>query len=210
MSDRQKPGTLQPGTLQPSTLQPSTLPDRYFDDVYAAHDDPWSFETSPYEAAKYERTLLALTRDRYGSALEIGCSIGVFSARLAQRCDRLLALDVSQQALERARARCADLSQTHFERRRLPQQFPAGQFDLIVASEVLYYLGHSDLQATLERCLAALPAGGELLCVHWTPQVHDYPQTGDEVHAAVFALPGLIAVHAERHAQYRLDLFRRS
>lgn len=197
-------------TLRPGSPLPETLPDGYFDDVYAAHDDPWGFETSPYEAAKYERTLLALTRERYGSALEIGCSIGVLSARLAGRCDHLLALDVSQQALERARIRCADLSQAHFERRRLPQQFPAGQFDLVVASEVLYYLSHSDLQATLERCVAALQPGGELLCVHWTPQVHDYPQTGDEVHAAVLALPGLIAVHAERHPQYRLDLFKRS
>ncbi len=197
-------------TLRPGIPHPGTLPDGYFDDVYAAHDDPWGFETSPYEAAKYERTLLALTRERYDSALEIGCSIGVLSARLARRCDHLLALDVSQRALERARARCADLPQARFERRRLPQQFPAGQFDLVVASEVLYYLGQSDLQATLERCVAVLPAGGELLCVHWTPQVHDYPQTGDEVHEAVLALPGLVAVHAERHEQYRLDLFRRS
>ena len=188
----------------------NTLPDGYFDDVYAAHDDPWSFETSPYEAAKYQRTLLALTRERYSCALEIGCSIGVLSARLAQRCDELLALDVSQRALARALARCANLPQVRFERRRLPQDFPEGRFDLVVASEVLYYLDRRDLQATLERCVAALHPGGELLCVHWTPSVHDYPQTGDEVHAAVLATPGLVAVHAERHPQYRLDLLRRS
>lgn len=187
-----------------------TLPDRYFADIYDAHDDPWAFETSPYEAGKYARTLAALPRERYGSALEIGCSIGVLTARLAERCAQLLSLDVSARALERARQRCANLPQVRFEQRRLPQQFPAGTFDLIVTSEVLYYLGQADLQDLLGRCVRALGAGGQLLCVHWTPVVHDYPQTGDAVHAAVLATPGLLHLHGERHEQYRLDLLQRA
>ena len=186
-----------------------TLPDEYFDFVYQANEDPWSFETSPYEAAKYERTLAALPRREYASALEVGCSIGVLTARLASRCRQLLSLDVSELALKRARARCADLPQVTFERRRLPQEFPAGHYDLIMTSEVLYYLGVADLHTTLTRSLEALEPGGHLLCVHWTPPVHDYPQTGDQVHGAVLALPGLKHLHGERHPEYRLDLFER-
>ncbi|WP_424952816.1 class I SAM-dependent DNA methyltransferase [Deinococcus sp.] len=186
-----------------------SLPPEYFDDMYEAHTDPWQFETSEYEAAKYARTLLALPRARYLSGLEVGCSIGVLTARLARRCQALLAIDVSERALQRARARCAALPQVRFERRQLPHGFPPGRFDLIVLSEVLYYLDAADLHQTLEGCIRALEPGGHLLCVHWTPVVHDYPQTGDEVHAAVLATPGWVHLYGERHEQYRLDLFRR-
>ena len=186
-----------------------TLPDEYFDFVYDANEDPWNFETSPYEAAKYERTLDVLPRREYASALEVGCSIGVLTARLAPRCRHLRALDVSERALERARARCASLPQVTFERRRLPQEFPDGHYDLILMSEVLYYLSPADLHVTLTRSLAAMETGGHLLCIHWTPPVHDYPQTGDQVHGAVLALPGLKHLHGERHPEYRLDLFER-
>ncbi|MDX1541958.1 MAG: SAM-dependent methyltransferase, partial [Geminicoccaceae bacterium] len=72
-----------------------SLPASYFDEKYAADPDPWAFATSAYEAAKYQATLDALPRARYGSALELGCSIGVLTERLAARCTSLLALDVA-------------------------------------------------------------------------------------------------------------------
>ncbi len=70
----------------------TSLPPRYFDDLYAHDPDPWQFETSAYEAAKYDATLDALPIERFASALEVGCSIGVLTARLAPRCDELLAI----------------------------------------------------------------------------------------------------------------------
>ncbi len=188
---------------------PESLPQVYFDDMYELHLDPWNFESSPYEAAKYARTLAALPNATYGSGLEVGCSVGVLSALLAGRCRHLLALDVSERALERARARCRSLPHITFERRSMPQDFPEGRFDLIVLSEVLYYLSPADLTATLARCVRALEPAGHLIAVHWTPVVHDYPQTGDEVHAALFVTPGLRHLHGERHEQYRLDVFVR-
>ncbi len=52
-----------------------SLPPSYFDERYAKNLDPWDFETSDYERAKYVATLDALPRARYSSALEVGCSI---------------------------------------------------------------------------------------------------------------------------------------
>lgn len=198
-----------------------TLPDRYFEDVYAASDDPWQFETSPYEAAKYARTLAALPRDHYGRALEVGCSIGVLTARLAVRADALLSVDVNEKALGRARARLAaqpEGARVTFARRRLPEDLAAlgGPFDLVVLSEVLYYLSPEDLERTLDGLLERLAPGGTLLLVHWTPHVHDYPQTGDAVHEAALRRvgAGLRHVHAERHGDgrqgYRLDVLERA
>lgn len=198
-----------------------TLPPEYFEHVYGNSDDPWNFETSPYEAAKYARTLAALPRERARRTLEVGCSIGVLSAQLARRTDELIALDVNDKALARTARRLADLGLSagaHTRRGRLPDSLPTGPFDLIVLSEVLYYLSPADLGRALDEVLARLSPGGHLLLVHWTPHVHDYPQTGDAVHEATLrrAGPGgpLRHTHAERWGDeregYRLDLFERT
>ena len=185
-----------------------SLPPSYFDGVYGARDDPWDFETSAYERAKYETTLAALPAPRFGRAFEVGCSIGVLTARLAARCDALLAVDVSEKALEQARERCAGLPQVRLERLSFPVERPDGDFDLVVLSEVAYYWSMDDLRLALDWCREHLRPGGVLLLVHWTHPVHDYPQSGDAVHeeALVRTAPRLRRVHAERHADYRLDV----
>ncbi len=193
--------------------QPNTLPPDYFDDVYRANDDPWQFASSPYERGKYAATLAALPRERYGQAFEIGGSIGVFTAQLAPRCGHLLSVDVSEAALSQARLRCAHLPQVEIKKMQVPNEFPEGQFDLILMSEVGYYLAPPDLARAADQMLAALPPGGQLLLVHWTPVVHDYPQTGDEVHEFFLAKaqPGGPLRHllGQRQDKYRLDLLEK-
>lgn len=196
----------------PDTPPVGSLPPGYFEDVYRANADPWDFAASPYEAAKYTATLAALPREHYPSAFEAGCSIGVLTAQLAPRCGELLSIDVNVPALEQARVRCARLPQVRFEQRYLPGQFPEGKFDLILVSEVGYYLSLPDLLALRERCVNGLNTGGHLLLVHWTPFVPDYPLTGDQVHAA-FLVPELAGtlrhLQGQRAEKYRLDLFAR-
>ena len=191
-----------------------SLPPSYFDDVYGANPDPWGFETSPYERDKYATTLAALPRARYRRAFEIGCSIGVLTARLAPRCDSLLSVDVSAAALARARERCHDVTWVTFEQLRVPEGFPDGLFDLILLSEVGYYWSRDDLAQARRLIVAHLESGGHLLLVHWTPYVPDYPLTGDEVHDsflsyAAQAGSSLRHLRGDRAELYRLDLFER-
>ncbi len=192
-----------------------SLPPSYFDDVYAANADPWDFETSPYEAAKYTATLAALPHDRYASAFEVGCSIGILTERLAARCDRLLAVDVAEAALAQARERLGKAPNVTVERRVLPDDFPdtpadGAPFDLILVSEVGYYFSEPDLALFRTRCAQALQPGGTLLLVHWTPPVPDYPLTGDAVHDAFLADPAFRHVSGSRAPEYRLDLLERA
>lgn len=193
--------------------QPNSLAPGYFDDVYRANTDPWAFATSPYERTKYTDTLASLPRPHYEQAFEIGCSIGIFTAQLAQRCGHLLSVDVSETALAQARQRCAELPQVTLKRLQVPQEFPEGQFDLILMSEVGYYWSKPDLARAADQMLAALAPGGQLLLVHWTPFVPDYPQTGDEVHEFFLAKTQpegpLHHLHGHRADKYRLDLFER-
>ncbi len=94
----------------------------FFDEIYAEDPDPWKFETSAYEAAKYDATIAALRGRRFANGLEIGCSIGVLTERLAPHVDDLLAIDVAEAALDRARAR--DLPDVAFELPRDPRGVP--------------------------------------------------------------------------------------
>jgi SAM-dependent methyltransferase len=154
----------------------------YFETLYEQSPDPWSFETSPYERKKYERTLGVLQGRRYRRSLEVGCSIGVFTAMLAPLCNELWAVDVSERAVAAARKRLARFPHVGVERRRLPEETPEGPFDLIVASEVLYYWPEEVMLAAL-RCFEELLApGGVLLAVHWRKETKTYPLQGDEVH----------------------------
>jgi SAM-dependent methyltransferase len=178
-----------------------TLGAGYFDGQYAASADPWGFTSRWYERRKYAITVAMLPSARYRSAFEPGCSIGELTAMLAPRCDALLSCDVSAAAVAATARRTAAFPQVRVERRAVPGGWPAGpgRFDLVIFSEMLYYLGDDDLRQTLDAAIAALSPGGTLLAVHWRHPVAAYPRTGDEVHDAIAARPGLtlIAGHQE-------------
>lgn len=185
------------------------LEQAYFDDLYAADPDPWRFASSEYEKAKYAHTVEVLEDRKFARALEIGCSIGVLTRQLAVLCDDLVAVDISESAVRAADDRTADLDHVTVQRRSLPEQMPEGPFDLIVASEVLYYWDEALLDAALDALVSRLPAGGLLLAVHWTEPTQDYPLQGDEVHAIVRAHAGLATVRTAVRPHYRLDLMAR-
>jgi alkylation response protein AidB-like acyl-CoA dehydrogenase/SAM-dependent methyltransferase len=186
-----------------------SLPPSYFSRIYQRRKDPWGFETSPYESDKYNLTIASLPLPKYQSALEVGCSIGVLTACLAPRCERLLGLDVSEIALEQARQRCAHLPQVRFERMQFPRQAPDDCFDLILVSEVAYYWQPADLALAADELAARHLPGGHLVLVHLTEPVPDYPLTGDEVHDYWLTRPEWRPVHAERRERFRLDVLER-
>lgn len=187
-----------------------TITPAWFDALYAADGDPWGFRSSDYEREKYAATLAALTRPRYAQALEVGCSIGVFTGLLAPRCARLLAIDGSARALAAARAANDALPHVAFEQRTVPDAFPPGRFDLIVLSEVLYYLAPADLDRVATQCGEALSGGGEMLLCHWLGET-DYPLSGAEASDRfVAAAVSWGCGHARLHDRtYRLDRLRR-
>ena len=179
----------------------------YFEDLYEQSPDPWGFETSPYERKKYERTLGVLQGRRYRRALEVGCSIGVFTTMLAPLCDEVRAVDVSEKAVAAARNRLAGFPHARVERRRLPEQTPEGPFDLIVVSEVLYYWPKEVMLAALRRFEEVLAPGGVLLAVHWRKETKTYPLQGDEVHALLLKHTRLTNTTAIVEPEYRIYLF---
>jgi len=185
------------------------MPDDYFEALYSADRDPWLFETSGYERDKYAATLAAIGTARIGRAWEVGCSIGVFTRALAPQCDSLLAVDVAESALAQARDRCAGIQQVTLRRMRIPEEWPSGFFDLIVFSEVLYYLVPADIRTAAWRSMVSLSPGGRIMLVHWTGETN-YPVTGDEAATLFRETCGhrLRVRRQDRHDAYRLDVLQ--
>ncbi|SEE88695.1 Nodulation protein S (NodS) [Rhodococcus jostii] len=184
----------------------------YFETMYAESADPWGFGERWYEHRKYAITLAALPRPHYRRAFEPGCSIGVLTAQLAARCDRVVATDVVPGALESSRHRLEQdgvADRVELGRASLLDPWPPGTFDLVVLSEVLYYLTPGDLVATLGRAVDALEEGGTLVAVHWQHPVPEYPQTGRAVHEAVAATDGLDRAGSYRDKDFHLDVYTR-
>ena len=180
----------------------------YFENLYARGADPWNFSGSPYERAKYDATLAALPRRDYASALEPGCSIGVLTRRLAGVAGKLLALDTSERALGQARDALADQPHVAFMQAHLPEGEWDGRYDLIVLSEVLYYLAAPALDMLARRLRQVACADADIIAVHWTGPT-DYPLTADAAVARFRANFGpLQELQHHRHAHYRLDLWR--
>lgn len=156
----------------------------YFDSLYADRNDPWDLSSSRYERRKRELLLASLPRLRYRSGFEPGCALGVTTAELARRCDRLLAMDCAAAAVEQARVRVQPAAPHVMVAQGLvPGDWPEGSFDLVVLSELLYYLGQPDRRDVAARTIASLAPGGDIAAVHWRHAFAEAASTGDEVHA---------------------------
>ena len=186
-----------------------SLDTSYFEAAYAWAPDPWNL-AGDYEREKYAVTLAALPKQSYESALEVGCSIGILTRELASRCDRLLSLDAAQAALDQAKHRCADVAAVRFEQMFVPEQWPQEVFDLILLSEVVYYMDEQDVGRLASKAAHSLAASGDIVLVHWTGETN-YPLTGDEAAGLFIDLiaPSVEVVRRDRYPTYRLDVLSR-
>ena len=130
-----------------------------------------------------------LPQPRYRHAFEPGCSVGVLTERLAGRCDRVTATDVAQRALDAASVRLdhGDLAdRVTLRRMSIDSDWPLEDFDLVVLSEVAYYLSAATLRAGAgPGDWPRLAAGATVVASHWRHRVADYPLTGDEANALI-------------------------
>ena len=184
-----------------------STPIGYFEQMYAASRDPWSFESRWYDARKHALTVDALPRRRYRSGFEPGCSTGMLTGRLAARCDRLLAVDAIEAAVRTAAERVADQPHVTVRAARMPSDWPDDTYDLIVLSELAYYFDDADLAELLDRVAGSLGRGGDLVAVHWRHQVAEHARSGDEVHARLAAVPGLHRLARHEETDFLLEVF---
>ncbi|WP_085708212.1 MULTISPECIES: SAM-dependent methyltransferase [unclassified Pseudomonas] len=186
-----------------------SVENRYFEGLFAGNNDPWGFRQRWYEQRKRLVTLAALPRPHYRAIFEPGCANGELSAALAERCDRLLCCDTSTAAVNLARTRLSLFDHTEVRHGRLPGDWPEEKFDLIVFSEIGYYLDRQDLTEVIRRVSNSLTADGQLLACHWRPPIEGCPLNARQVHDLIHEhlhLPRLV-LHQE--ADFLLEVWSR-
>lgn len=182
----------------------------YFEGLYGANDDPYALRTRWYEQRKRAVLMAALPQDRFARAYEPGCGAAELTTQLARRCDAVLASDFSDHALAAARRRTAHLPNVQIVRQRLPEDWPrdAAPFNLIVLSEVGYFLDAPSMQRLAAHCGASLAADGTLVACDWRPAFSERTLATDEVHAGLESL-GLQRIVLHEEADFLLQVWSR-
>ena len=181
-----------------------------FESLYQRDEDPWGYRARTYEREKYRATLAACGPGPFDSGLELGASIGVFSALLAPRCRRLTTVDGAPTAVRAARELLARYPNVRVLLGAIPDVVPGDKVDLVVASEILYYLDPDDLSSTLERLSQVLVGGGRLVAVHWRPTGPDRPASAAAVHSALGSSQWLDEIEDRSTSDYLLNVYKRS
>jgi predicted TPR repeat methyltransferase len=194
------------GDASPPT---TSVPLTHFDALYRDSSDPWQLASAWYERRKYAITVAALPRAHYRSGLEPGCSIGELTRLLADRCDRLMAFDFADAAVREARASLGNWHNVRVERRSLPAELPGDSYDLIVVSEILYYLSAADLASTVDGLVARLEADGDLIAVHRRAMDRCSGYDGFNVHASLADRLELREIAGFDDAAFALRVFRK-
>ena len=184
--------------------QSDTYSGTYFDALYNDNNDPWQYQTRWYEKRKRDMCLAVLPQAEYVNAIELGCGNGVFSELLAHRCQNLLSIDGNYQAVQLAKQRLANFSGLKVLQGVIPSALytlnesvqnaylsldnsnpsqPINlKYDLIVISEILYYLSLADIETVMTWIEQNLAVGGTLLCCHWRYEIEGFKMTGETVH----------------------------
>ena len=184
----------------------TSAPIERFASLYAAQADPWHTADSWYERRKRAVILASLPKERYRRTLEPACGIGELTRHLSDRTDHVIAFDPVEGAVLRAKstAPAAELSVT-----ALPSTPTYDSVDLIVLSEILYYLSDADLEASLDRLLELLEPGGHLLAAHGCPWPPEGPRNAAAAHQALRDRPELEQLIEHVDQEFLLHVFIR-
>jgi len=189
--------------------EPTLRQDRgYFDRMYADTLDPWNFETSWYERRKFAITVASLPAPRYRRCLEPGCSTGTLTELLAARCDEVIAYDFVPPVVRAASARFRDRPSVEILEAEFPTFLPDGTGDLVVWSEVAYYLTDDGFDVAVSNLGRWLEPDGHLVAVHYTGTT-DYERTGHDVATALDRITFLRRVTTLNDDRFELGVWQR-
>lgn len=148
---------------------------RVFDAMFGMADDPWSYAQMPYEQRRQTQLLATIPLDAR-VILEIGCAAGHNLVALAIQYPQstVIGLDISARAVALARNRVRPYSNVivavagfHDVDAVLGEY--GGYVDVLILSEVLYYVGvASQLTAALRPVGGVLRPGACVVLAHGT------------------------------------------
>ena len=103
------------------------------------------------------------------SALEIGCSIGVFSKALAGHFGRVTGTDIAGEALRLAARDTRELTNLRFVRGTLETLALGERHDVIFCAEILYYIAKEQAETVCRKLDEHLSPRGIVITVSHVP-----------------------------------------
>ncbi len=186
---------------------------RFFDDLHRSSPsgDPWEFGSTPNEVARHEHLAALLDGEPSEFALEIGCSTGHLTRRLAGHTSMLLAVDTSSAAIDVARRTCNGVTGLELRVAHVPDELTERDrdVDLVVLSEVGYYFDEAGLAALLDDIARRSVRGARLLGAHWTGTSPDHVLDAATTHRLIDAHPGWERERSAPFGDHLVDLWRR-
>jgi SAM-dependent methyltransferase len=176
-----------------------------FERKFRENIDPWDYTNSRFEHFKRDVLVRACGHDKHGRALELGCAIGETTRYLAPLCLRLVALDGSATAIVEAKRRVRS-AHVRFVQAKLPGQMPRGQFDLIVISEIAYYLSLHELTHLAKRIATATARHGKIVLLHHRRHFQDAAQAPNLAHLRLRTQLRRIAIPVFERKYSRFDV----
>jgi 2-polyprenyl-3-methyl-5-hydroxy-6-metoxy-1,4-benzoquinol methylase len=190
--------------------------DRYFSNIKEMNDvshlkREWDFN-SPIEQDRHGLVLSLVQQHvpdlKLMKVLEVGCSSGIFTVRLARSCVSVTALDVSPLALALATDNCRNFNNVVFRELDLADDEIPGRYDILFAMDVLDFMhGREMLERVVTKFENALRSDGILafsscrlpaylrgaFWMRWLPE-------GADAHVEFIASrSGFDLLHAESH-----------
>ena len=168
---------------QDESQQPQRTRRANFERLYATQKEPWTYSARAAEVLRHEhveKTIRGL-KPRYDRILDIGCSVGQLTSRLAGLSPRVQGMDVSPTAVHRAREKCEEAAEhsggvkTTFRfclGSSIDAPFREAQFDLVLMCDGLHSwrLTPEEQSKSLEQAHRLLvPGGYAVLTEHLRP-----------------------------------------
>jgi SAM-dependent methyltransferase len=135
---------------------------------FGAKEDPWDYDGTPNQVDRIrsEVEMIDAVRgtERFKSALEVGCAEGLFTEKLAPFCAHLLAVDISEVALARARKRLGECERVDFAVWDMRTDPVPETYDLIVIVHAMEYVRNPlCIRRVRAKLVNSLRPGGYLL-----------------------------------------------
>jgi trans-aconitate methyltransferase len=153
---------------------------QHFDQLYADDPDPWGYRSRWYERRRFALVSALLERQTYDRAFDPACSNGALTSLLSSRCAELVAFDGSAVAVQLAQKSLRSSAHVQIQQGLVPQDWPAGTFDLIVLTDFLYYLTPADIERVALRSVQTLRTEGTIIAGHWKGTAYDFLTPGGE------------------------------
>jgi 2-polyprenyl-3-methyl-5-hydroxy-6-metoxy-1,4-benzoquinol methylase len=139
---------------------------RYYFELKYLRGNPYPVEIDPQEIEKFDRAFNCIKGRQYSSILEIGCGEGYFLEMYLLLSDRILATDISKLALKKAKERVGDKKNIEFRQFDIVRNNLDERFDLVICSEVLYYLTLDQLKSIIPKVFGYMKEDSNLLSIH--------------------------------------------